>query len=49
MGRLAVDAAYARDYPVVMGLVLVASALIIFGTILSDVLYGIVDPRIRLR
>jgi peptide/nickel transport system permease protein len=49
MGRLAVDAAYARDYPVVMGLVLVAAALIIFGNIISDVLYGVVDPRIRLR
>jgi peptide/nickel transport system permease protein len=49
MARLAVDAAYARDYPVVMGLVLVASALIIFGNIVSDVLYGVADPRIRLR
>jgi peptide/nickel transport system permease protein len=49
MGRLAVDAAFARDYPVVMGLVLVAGALIIVGNIISDVLYGMVDPRIRLR
>ena len=49
MGRLAVDAAYARDYPVVMGLVLVAAALIIVGNILSDILYGVADPRIRLR
>ncbi len=49
MGRLAVDAAYARDYPVVMGLVLVASVLIIVGNILSDVLYAVADPRIQLR
>jgi peptide/nickel transport system permease protein len=49
MGRLAVDAAGARDYPVVMGLVLVAAALIIGGTLLADVMYGVVDPRIRLR
>jgi peptide/nickel transport system permease protein len=49
MGRLAVDAAFARDYPVVMGLVLVVSALIILGNLLSDVLYGVVDPRIQLR
>jgi ABC-type dipeptide/oligopeptide/nickel transport system permease component len=48
MGRLAVDAAFARDYPVVMGLVLVAATLIIFGNLLSDILYGIADPRIRL-
>lgn len=48
MGRLAVDAAFARDYPVVMGLVLVAAALIILGNLISDVLYGVADPRIRL-
>jgi peptide/nickel transport system permease protein len=49
MGRLAVDAAFARDYPVVMGLVLVAAALIILGNLFSDILYGVADPRIRLR
>jgi peptide/nickel transport system permease protein len=48
MGRLAVDAAYSRDYPVVMGLVLIAALLIIIGNILSDVLYAVADPRIRL-
>jgi peptide/nickel transport system permease protein len=48
MGRLAVDAAFARDYPVVMGLVLVAAALIILGNLVSDILYGVADPRIRL-
>jgi peptide/nickel transport system permease protein len=48
MGRLAVDAAVSRDYPVVMGLVLVAAVLIIAGNLLSDILYGVIDPRIRL-
>jgi peptide/nickel transport system permease protein len=48
MGRLAVDAAGSRDYPVVMGLVLVAAVLIVLGNLVSDVLYGVVDPRIRL-
>ncbi len=48
MGRLAVDAAGSRDYPVVMGLVLVAAVLIILGNFLSDILYGLIDPRIRL-
>jgi peptide/nickel transport system permease protein len=48
MGRLAVDAAVSRDYPVVMGLVLIASLLILAGNLLSDILYGIIDPRIRL-
>jgi len=48
MGRLAVDAAGSRDYPVVMGLVVIAALLIIVGNLLSDILYGVVDPRIRL-
>lgn len=48
MGRLAVDAAGSRDYPVVMGLVLVAAVLIIIGNLLTDVLYGVIDPRIQL-
>jgi peptide/nickel transport system permease protein len=48
MGRLAVDAAGSRDYPVVMGLVLIAAVLIIVGNLLSDILYGLIDPRIQL-
>jgi peptide/nickel transport system permease protein len=48
MGRLAVDAAVSRDYPVVMGLVLIAAVLILVGNLLSDILYGVIDPRIRL-
>jgi len=48
MGRLAVDAAGSRDYPVVMGLVLIAAVLILVGNLLSDILYGLIDPRIQL-
>src|SRR5262249_54096823 len=48
LGCVAVDAAGSRDYPVVMGLVLVAAVLILIGNLVSDVLYGVVDPRIRL-
>jgi peptide/nickel transport system permease protein len=48
MGRLAVDAAVSRDYPVVMGLVLITAVLILVGNLVSDILYGIIDPRIRL-
>jgi len=47
LGRLAVDAVSARDYPVVMGTVLVGSILVILGTLLADVLLVVVDPRIR--
>jgi peptide/nickel transport system permease protein len=48
MGRLTFDAAIQRDYPVVMGSVMVAAVLVILGNLLSDILYGLVDPRVRL-
>jgi peptide/nickel transport system permease protein len=47
MGRLVVDGVFQRDYPLVMGSVVVASALFIFGVIFSDMLYAWLDPRIR--
>lgn len=49
MGRMAVDAVFARDYPVTMGLLLISSVLIVAGNLLSDIAYGWVDPRIRLQ
>jgi peptide/nickel transport system permease protein len=48
MGRLAVDAAFTRDYPVIMGItVLVASAVIVIN-LLTDLVYLLIDPRVRL-
>lgn len=49
MGRLVVNAVFQRDYPIVMGSVVVASVLFILGVILSDILYVVLDPRIRLK
>jgi peptide/nickel transport system permease protein len=49
MGRLAVDAVFQRDFPLVMATVMVGAALVILGNLLSDVLYSVVDPRIRLK
>ena len=48
MGKLIIDAVFQRDYPVVMGSVVVASIMFIIGVLLSDVMYVILDPRIRL-
>jgi peptide/nickel transport system permease protein len=48
MGRLTFEAAIQRDYPLVLGSVMIASALVILGNLLSDILYGVVDPRVRL-
>lgn len=46
MGKLGVDAVFARDYPVLMGILLFSSIFIILGNLLSDMLYAKVDPRI---
>ncbi|MCL4487116.1 MAG: ABC transporter permease [Chloroflexi bacterium] len=47
IGRLAVQAAFERDYPVVMALTLITSFLTILGFVLIDILYVVVDPRVR--
>src|SRR5215210_1243613 len=49
IGKVTVDALEKLDFPVVMGSVLVASAFFIFINILADLLYGIVDPRVRIQ
>ena len=46
-GLLGFSAILDRDYPVVMGVVLLASVLLLVGNILSDMLVALVDPRIR--
>jgi ABC-type dipeptide/oligopeptide/nickel transport system permease component len=47
MGRMAYDAARSKDYPIVMAVVVIASAMLLISYILRDVAYGVVDPRIR--
>lgn len=47
MGRLAFDAARSKDYPVVMAVVVISSALLLFGYFLRDLAYGLADPRVR--
>ena len=47
MGRLIVLAATQRDYPVVMGSVVMGSVLFILGVLLSDIFYAWLDPRIK--
>lgn len=47
MGRMAYDAARSKDYPIVMGVVVIASTLLLAAYILRDLAYGVVDPRIR--
>ncbi|MBU2598414.1 MAG: ABC transporter permease [Actinobacteria bacterium] len=47
MGRLAVGAVFQRDYPILMGTTLVTAILVLLGNLIADILYAVVDPRIR--
>jgi len=49
VGRLVVDAVFARDYPLVQGVILLIALGFIVSNLLVDLLYGYIDPRIRLR
>lgn len=48
LGRLTVQAALGRDYPVIMTAVLAAAVIVVIANLIVDFLYGIVDPRIKL-
>ena len=47
IGRYFVQAALNRDYTVVMGVVIVYAALIILLNLLVDLIYGLLDPKVR--
>ncbi|HEY3108888.1 MAG TPA: ABC transporter permease [Chloroflexota bacterium] len=49
MGWLAVRAVNGRDYPLLMGIILVTAAMVLLSNLLADVLYAGADPRIRYR
>ena len=48
IGKLTVDAIFARDYPVVQGAVLLTATLFVLINLLTDVVYTLIDPRVRL-
>ncbi len=47
MGRLFFQSALRRDYPVLMAIVMFTAVLIVFSNLLADLLYALLDPRIR--
>ncbi len=49
IGRLTVNSVFRRDYQVVTGAVLIFSAIVIIISLITDILYSIIDPRIRLQ
>lgn len=48
IGQMSFNAAVNKDYTLVMGIVVVASFLVILGNLIADIVYGLLDPRIRL-
>ncbi|MGO4670377.1 ABC transporter permease [Bosea sp. 2YAB26] len=46
MGRLFLDSISYRDYPVVMGILMFSAMLVLLGSLIADLLYGVADPRI---
>jgi len=49
MGSLLYDSIKLRDYPVVLGIFIYGSIIIIIANLIVDILYGLIDPRIRVR
>jgi peptide/nickel transport system permease protein len=47
MGRLYLDAAFTRDYPLLLAILTLFTLATLLGTLMADLLYGYVDPRIR--
>jgi peptide/nickel transport system permease protein len=48
MGRLFLDSISYRDYPVVMGILMLSAIMVLVGNLLADMLYAVADPRIGL-
>lgn len=49
MGQLIVASIQNRDYPVIVGFTLVIAALMLLSNLIADLLYGVADPRVRLK
>ncbi|MDH3662257.1 MAG: ABC transporter permease subunit, partial [Alphaproteobacteria bacterium] len=47
LGRVLIQGIFNRDYPVVQGAILVVSAIFVFANLVVDLLYTVIDPRIR--
>ena len=47
LGRLSVEAAFQRDSPVLIALVVISSTLVILGNLMADIAYGFIDPRVK--
>jgi peptide/nickel transport system permease protein len=49
IGALLISSIQNNDTPVIMAIVMVFAALVVFFTLIADLLYGVLDPRVRYR
>lgn len=49
MGQLFYSSTMARDYPTIMGILVIGAILTLFGNLIADISYALVDPRVRTR
>lgn len=47
VGRIIVEANFTRDYPLIMGDLVLVSILVVLGSLVADILYAVADPRIK--
>jgi peptide/nickel transport system permease protein len=47
MGQLAYQAIMSRDYPLIMGVSIMATVLTLLGNLIADITYAYIDPRVR--
>jgi peptide/nickel transport system permease protein len=49
MGQLFYSSTMSRDYPTIMGILVIGAVLTLFGNLIADISYALVDPRVRVR
>ncbi len=47
LGKLFIDSAFQRDYPVIMAMTVISAVLVVIGNLIADILYAVIDPRIE--
>lgn len=47
MGRLYYDSATARNYPILLGILMISAVLVILANLMADIAYAYLDPRVR--
>uniref|UniRef100_A0A7J3ZJG4 ABC transporter permease n=1 Tax=Fervidicoccus fontis TaxID=683846 RepID=A0A7J3ZJG4_9CREN len=49
VGRLTIEAVQSRDYPLLMGIFLLSAISVVIANLITDIIYTIIDPRVKLR